>query len=74
MRWLPLCLVLVSALGAQAPFHIIAVERRGLPPYESTDRTYALDGGQNRGLKVGDRLMVKRVGEALPLGLSLIHI
>jgi hypothetical protein len=68
MRWFPLCLVLVSALGAQAPFHIISVERRGLPPYEAADRTYGLDGGQNRGLKVGDRLIVKRSGEVLPLG------
>ena len=68
MRWFPPCLVLVSALGAQAPFHIISVERRGLPPYEAADRTYGLDGGQNRGLKVGDRLLVKRIGEPLPLG------
>jgi hypothetical protein len=68
MRWFPLCLVLVSTLSAQAPFHIISVERRGLPPYEGADRTYGLDGGQNRGLKVGDRLLVKRSGEVLPLG------
>ena len=68
MRWLPLCLLLVRALSAQAPLHIISVERRGLPPYEAADRTYGLDGGQNRGLKVGDRLLVKRSGERLPLG------
>jgi hypothetical protein len=68
MRWLPLCLVLVSALSAQTPFHIIAVERRGLPPYEAADRTYGLDGGRDRGLKMGDRLLVKRIGESLPLG------
>lgn len=68
MRWLPPCLVLVSALGAQAPLHIISVERRGLPPYESADRTYGLDGGHAHGLKVGDRLRVKRSGEVLPLG------
>jgi len=68
MRWLPLCLVLAGALGAQAPLHIISVERRGLPPYEAADRTYGLDGGQDRGLKVGDRLLVKRIGERLPLG------
>jgi hypothetical protein len=60
--------VLASALSAQTPFHIIAVERRGLPPYEAADRTYSLDGGQNQGLKVGDRLLVKRSGEVLPLG------
>jgi hypothetical protein len=60
--------MLVSALGAQAPLHIISVERRGLPPYESADRTYGLDGGRDRGLKLGDRLLVKRTGEVLPLG------
>jgi hypothetical protein len=68
MRWFPLCLGLVGALGAQAPLHIVSVERRGLPPYESADRTYGLDGGLDRGLKVGDRLLVKRIGQALPLG------
>ncbi len=68
MRWLPLCFVLVCALGAQAPLHIISVERRGLPPYEAADRTYGLDGGHDRGLKVGDRLIVKRSGELLPIG------
>ena len=68
MRWLPLCIVLVSALGAQTPLHIISVERRGPPPYEAADRTYGLDGGHARGLKVGDRLIVKRIGEVMPLG------
>jgi hypothetical protein len=68
MRWLPLCLGLVGVLGAQAPFHIVSVERRGLPPHEAADRTYGLDGGQERGLKVGARLLVKRAGEAGPLG------
>lgn len=68
MRWLPLCIVLVSALGAQAPLHIISVERRGLPPYEAADRTYGLDGRHARGLKVGDWLIVKRIGEVMPLG------
>jgi hypothetical protein len=58
----------MGVLGAQAPLHVVSVERRGLPPYEATDRTYGLDGGQERGLKVGDRLLVKRVGEVAPLG------
>ncbi len=68
MRRFPLFLSLVGALGAQAPLHIVSVERRGSPPYESVDRTYGLDGGQDRGLKVGDRLIVKRLGEIMPLG------
>jgi hypothetical protein len=68
MRWFPLSLGLVGALGAQAPLHVVSVERRGLPPFEPGDRAYCLDGGQNRGLHVGDRLLVKRAGEALALG------
>ncbi|WLT31820.1 hypothetical protein [Geothrix sp. PMB-07] len=54
---------LVGLLGAQAPLHIVSVERRGLPPYEATDRIYGLDGGLPQGLHVGDRLRVKRAGD-----------
>ena len=68
MRWLLLCCGFTGALGAQVPLHIIAVERRGLPPYEAADRIYCLDGGQSRGLRVGDRLVVKRTGEVVVLG------
>jgi hypothetical protein len=62
MRWLLVCLGLGGVLGAQASFQIVAVERHGLPPYETADRVYCLDGGQERGLRVGDRLWVKRPG------------
>jgi len=68
MRWSLLSLGLVSALGAQTPLHITSVERRGLPPYEASDRVYCLDGGRDQGLHVGDRLVVKRTGDAHPLG------
>lgn len=68
MRWFLICLGMASVLGAQVPFRIIAVERQGLPPYESQDRIYRLDGGQERGLRVGDRLSVKRTGDIRPLG------
>jgi hypothetical protein len=68
MRRYLLCLGLIGTLGAQAPLHIVSVERRGPPPYEQVDRIYGLDGGQDRGLHVGDRLVVKRVGEAVALG------
>ncbi len=61
-------LVFAGALGAQAPLHIVAVERRGPPPYEQADRIYRLNGGQDRGLRVGDRLIVRRAGEAMALG------
>lgn len=68
MRWFLVCLGLVGVLHAQAALHVIAVERRGPPPYETADRIYRLDGGQNRGLRVGDRLIVKRAGEVTALG------
>ncbi len=68
MRCLLLCLGLACALGAQVSFHIVAVERKGPPPYESADRIYRLDGGQNRGLRVGDRLLVKQAGVAHTIG------
>lgn len=68
MRWLLVCLGLVGVLHAQVSLHVVAVERQGPPPYEAADRIYRLDGGQNRGLRVGDRLIVKRAGEVTALG------
>lgn len=68
MRWFLVSLGLIGALGAQEPLRIVAVERQGLPPYESGDRIYRLDGGQDRGLRVGARLLVKRPGEARAFG------
>lgn len=68
MRHLLLGLGFACALGAQVPLHIVSVERKGLPPYEAADRIYRLDGGQSRGLRVGDRLLVKRSGEPKTLG------
>jgi hypothetical protein len=59
---------LTAPLLAQAPLHIVGVERRGLPPYEAADRLYRLDGGEAMGLKLGDRLTVRRVdGSTLAL-------
>ena len=55
-------------LGAQTPLHIKAVERRGLPPYAPADRIYCLDGGRDRGLRVGDRLLVQRIGDIRACG------
>lgn len=68
MRWIVLSLCLAGILGAQAPFHVVAVERRGPPPYEPADRVYRLDGGLDRGLQVGARLKVKRTGDPAVLG------
>lgn len=68
MRWFALCLGLSGVLGAQASFRVVAVERRGPPPYEPADRVYQLDGGAARGLQVGARLKVKRPGAPTVLG------
>lgn len=63
-----LCIGLVGALGAQEPLQIVSVERRGPPPYEAADRIYCLNGGQDRGLHIGDRLIVRRPGLVRALG------
>ena len=61
-------LFLMLPLGAQAPFRIISVDRRGAPPYEPATRIYRLDGGEDRGMRVGERLTVGRLGATKPLG------
>jgi hypothetical protein len=68
MRCLLLTLGLAGALGAQEAFRVVAVERRGLPPYEVADRLYRLGAGLERGLRVGDRLRVQHPGETKSLG------
>jgi hypothetical protein len=74
MRWIPFCLA-AAVLGAQGPLHVVAVVRRGPPPYEAGDRYYRLDGGQNKGLRLGDRFIVKRAGDATTLGhLRLVEV
>ncbi len=72
MRALLLCFGL--PLGAQAPFTIVAVERKGLPPYEENSRVYRLDGGETRGLKLGDRLSVRRTGEGAFALLRIVEL
>src|SRR5512133_809347 len=76
MRWLLVCSGRVGVLHAQVSLHVIAGERRGPPPYEAADSSDRLDGGQNRGLRLGDRLIVKRMGEVTALGhlrVTVIH-
>jgi len=68
MRGWLLCLGLTGSLGAQVALHIIGVERQGLPPYDQEGRIYRLDGGQDRGLRVGGRLVVKHPGDIHALG------
>ncbi len=59
----------------QAPLRILAVERRGMPPYEEgAPRLYRLDGGENRGLQVGDRLQIRRVGEGFLGHLKVVEV
>lgn len=68
MRRLLLLAGLTGALGAQAPHRILSVERRGLPPFEASERIYVLEGGADRGLRVGHRLALRRPGSAEVLG------
>jgi hypothetical protein len=68
MRCLWLLSLLAGLLQAQSPFHILAVERKGLPPFEVADRIYLLDGGAERGLRPGDRLSVRSVDLRKRLG------
>ena len=64
----------LTLLG-QAPLRIQSVERRGLPPYEeSATRLYRLDGGENRGLRSGDRLLVRRPGEGPLAHLRVVEV
>lgn len=76
MRGCLLFLLAAGALGAETTLHIVAVERKGPPPYEGLDRVYRLDGGSDQGLRVGQRLAVSRAGAARPLGhlwLTAVH-
>ncbi|HJV23915.1 MAG TPA: hypothetical protein VJ570_14525 [Holophagaceae bacterium] len=72
----PLLLLLALApLPGQAPLRIVSVERRGMPPYEeSTPRLYRLDGGENRGLHLGDRLQIRRMGEGYLGHLKVVEV
>ncbi|WP_306590679.1 hypothetical protein [Geothrix sp. 21YS21S-4] len=76
-RLLLLCLpgLLAASVPAEAPCRIVAVERKGLPPYESADRVYLLEGGRDRGLRVGQRLTVRRPGSSATLGhLAVVEV
>lgn len=69
MRWPSMILLLAcGTLGAEGPFRVVAVVRRGPPPYEPAGRIYRLDGGLARGLRAGARLAVRREGTRSPLG------
>ncbi len=75
MRALPLLPLLTALLLGQAPLRIQSVDRRGLPPYdEGSPRLYRLDGGENRGLRAGDRLRVRRPGEGTLAHLRVVEV
>ncbi|HJV89303.1 MAG TPA: hypothetical protein VJ623_03280 [Holophagaceae bacterium] len=74
---IPLLLAFLATPGAraQAPLRILSVERRGVPPYEeTTSRLYRLDGGENRGLHLGDRLQIRRLGEGYLGHLKVVEV
>ncbi len=64
------CLIFGPALArtAQAPFPIVDVVEKGLPPFRPGDRIYLLDGGREQGLRPGVRLAVRRTGDPRLLG------
>lgn len=75
MRPLASIALLPALLLGQAPLRIQTVERRGLPPYEeASTRLYRLDGGENRGLRSGDRLLVRRAGEGTLAHLRVVEV
>lgn len=64
-----------TRIYGQAPLRILSVERRGMPPYEEGGpRLYRLDGGENRGLHVGDRLQIRRMGEGYLGHLKVLEV
>lgn len=65
MRFLLLIAALLPPLAAQSTFTIVAIERRGLPPYEDDRRLYRLDGGEERDLRPGDFLVFRRAGQGI---------
>lgn len=68
MRQILLLFCLTATLGAQAALRIVAVTRKGLPPYQLADRIYRLEGAETEALRVGQRLQVRREGRPQALG------
>lgn len=60
-HWLSLCLTLPLAAGAG--LRVVAVERKGLPPFEDDRRVYRLEGEEAAGLRPGDVLQLVRPGD-----------
>jgi hypothetical protein len=70
------CLLLPSSLpGDAAHLRVVAVVRQGLPPYEDGDRLYRIEGKGASFLRVGEKLLLQRKGEASDLGkLKVVEI
>lgn len=65
---LPLLLLLATRLIAGGPVRVLAVIRKGLPPFPEDGRLYVLDGGRASGLTAGMLLRVRRPGDPRLLG------
>lgn len=59
--WLSLCLTL--PLAASPSLRVVAVERKGLPPFEDDRRVYRLEGEEAARLRPGDLLQLARTGD-----------
>lgn len=72
MRRILLLTCLMATLGAQGSLRVVAVTRKGLPPFQVADRIYRLAGADAGSLRVGQRLLVRRAG--LPKALGHLRI
>jgi len=68
MRVLLLLALLGRLLWPSEPLHVSAVERPGLPPYETNEKVYRLAGNGCATLRVGEILVLQRPGERRSLG------
>ncbi len=59
--WLCLCLTLPLAAGAT--LRVVAVERKGLPPFEDDRRVYRLEGEDAARVRPGEVLQLVRTGD-----------
>lgn len=58
-----LCLCLSLPMVAGASLRVVAVERKGLPPFEDDRRVYRLEGEESASLRPGDVLQLVRTGD-----------
>lgn len=66
-RALGLALIALPLVAGEA-LHIVAVERKGWPPFEDDRRVYRIEGGEVSRLRVGERLTLQRQGSSVDPG------